>query len=260
MYKRIIIVSKRFEISHSITLILFCSAKEIVEAPPTNPPPTNPPPTNPPPTNPPPTNPPPTNPPPTNPPPTNPPPTNPPPTIPPPTNPPPTSSPFGSLKTLMNGGIRNNGIMFEIETKQAIRLTSIDIHTPLREKIPVTVYTATGGLAGKEQDSSKWNKISSTTVMGNGDHQYTPIVLPIPLVIFAGTKLAFYIDTPSNFIPGPLRYSPAPSDTPTGSIFSEDDSVRIIVGTGNDPYFGTSYPNRIFNGQIHYARYQPISF
>ena len=160
----------------------------------------------------------------------------------------------------MNGGIRNNGIMFEIETKQAIRLTSIDIHTPLREKIPVTVYTATGGLAGKEQDSSKWNKISSTTVMGNGDHQYTPIVLPIPLIIFAGTKLAFYIDTPSNFIPGPLRYSPAPSDTPTGSIFSEDDSVRIIVGTGNDPYFGTSYPNRIFNGQIHYARYQPISF
>ena len=92
----------------------------------------------------------------------------------------------------MNGGIRNNGVMFEIETKRAIRLTAIDIHTPLRETIPVTVYTASGGLAGKEQDSSKWNKIMSTNVMGKGDHKYTQIVVPNPLVISGGTKLAFY--------------------------------------------------------------------
>ena len=146
--------------------------------------------------------------------------------------------------------------MFEIEPKQAIRLTAIDIHTPLRENLPVTLYTTSGGLAGKEQDSSKWNKIFSTIVMGQGDHKYTQIVVPNPLVLLSGTKLAFYIDTPSNFIPGPLRYSPAPSDTPTGSVFKEDDSVKIIVGTGNDPYFGTPYPNRIFNGQIHYAKLQ----
>eukprot|EP00563_Minutocellus_polymorphus_P003417 CAMPEP_0181040006 /NCGR_PEP_ID=MMETSP1070-20121207/10807_1 /TAXON_ID=265543 /ORGANISM="Minutocellus polymorphus, Strain NH13" /LENGTH=805 /DNA_ID=CAMNT_0023117965 /DNA_START=601 /DNA_END=3015 /DNA_ORIENTATION=- len=163
------------------------------------------------------------------------------------TPPPPTPSPMGSLDTLWNGGIRNNGIMFEVEAKRDIRITGIDIHTPLKELIPITVYTS-GTLIGKEQDASQWTKILTSNVMGAGDHKPTPI--SVSTMIRAGQKKSFYIDTPSVFIPGPIRYSP--SNIPTGSVYAEDDSIGILVGTGNDPFFGVSYPNRIFNGAVHY--------
>jgi len=178
------------------------------------------------------------------------PPTMAPPTAAPPTVPPPTENPNGSLKTLMNGGIRNNGVMFEVEAKRTIRITGIDIHTPMKEIIPVFVYTSSGGLAGKQQDSSQWNKIMSTKVMGRGDGNMTP--LDVSTIIRAGQKLSFYIDTPSVFVPGPIRYSP--SNIPTGSVFAENESIGIIVGYGLDPHFGISYPNRIFNGQVRYEK------
>ena len=150
----------------------------------------------------------------------------------------------------MNGGIRNNGIIFEVEAKQTIRITSIDIHTPLTEVIPITVYAMSGSAVGKERDSSQWSKLASGKVLGRGDRVKTNI--PLSQVIRAGSRMAFYCDTPSVFIPGPIRYSP--SQIPTGGVFSEDDSIRIIVGYGLDPFFGESYPNRIFNGGVNYKK------
>ena len=150
----------------------------------------------------------------------------------------------------MNGGIRNNGVIFEVEAKRTIRITSIDIHTPLKEVIPITVYSMSGSAVGKERDSSQWSKVASGKVVGKGDGQKTSV--PVSLVIQAGRRIAFYCDTPSVFIPGPIRYSP--SQIPTGGIFSEDDSIRIIVGYGLDPFFGESYPNRIFNGGVNYEK------
>lgn len=164
------------------------------------------------------------------------------------TAPPPTPVQIGSLSTLWDGGIRNHGIMFMVEAKQDIRITGFDIHTPLKEPIPFTVYTTAGTLVGKEQDASQWNKIATTNVNGAGDKKPTPI--PASTVIRTGRKMAFYIDTPSVFIPGPVRYSP--SDILTGSVYKSDDNISILVGTGNDAFFGPSYPNRIFNGAVHY--------
>ena len=164
------------------------------------------------------------------------------------TAPPPTPVQTGSLSTLWDGGIRNHGIMFMVEAKQDIRITGFDIHTPLMELIPFTFYTTAGTLVGKEQDASQWNKIATTNVMGAGDKKSTPV--PASMVIRTGRKMAFYIDTPSVFIPGPVRYSP--SDILTGSVYKSDDNISILVGTGNDAFFGPSYPNRIFNGAVHY--------
>ena len=148
----------------------------------------------------------------------------------------------------MNGGIRNNGIIFEVDAKRTIRITSIAIHTPLKEAIPITIYAMSGSAAGKERDASQWSKIASGKVFGKGDGLKTNI--PVSLVIQAGRRIAFYCDTPSVFIPGPIRYSP--SNIPTGAVFSEDDNIGIIVGYGLDPFFGESYPNRIFNGGVNY--------
>ena len=164
------------------------------------------------------------------------------------TAPPPTPVQTGSLSTLWDGGIRNHGIMFMVEAKQDIRITGFDIHTPLMELMPFTVYTTAGTLVGKEQDASQWNKIATTNVMGAGDKKSTPV--PASMVIRTGRKMAFYIDTPSVFIPGPVRYSF--SDILTGSVYKSDDNISILVGTGNDAFFGPSYPNRIFNGAVHY--------
>lgn len=127
----------------------------------------------------------------------------------------------------MAGGIRNNGVMFEVEAKRTIRITSIDIHTPVKDEIiPISVYTTSGSAAGKENDSSQWQKIASDKVLGKGDHHSTNV--PVSQVIRAGRTVAFYLDTPSVFIPGPIRYSP--SNIPTGAVYSEDDSISIIVG------------------------------
>ena len=163
----------------------------------------------------------------------------------------PTPVQTGSLDTLWDGGIRNNGIMFMVKAKQDILITGFDIHTPLKELIPVTVYTTTGTLVGKEQDASQWKKIARATVMGAGDKKPTPVPAASTL-ISAGGMMAFYIDTPSVFIPGPLRYSP--SSIPTGSVYADDSSISILVGTGNDAFFGPSHPNRIFNGAVHYKK------
>lgn len=178
------------------------------------------------------------------------PPTPSPPTPVPPTIPPPTEDPNGSLATLMNGGIRNNGVMFEVEAKRTVRITSIDFHTPLKETIPVTLYTTSGTAVGKERDSTQWKWLASDKVLGQGDHRKTNV--PVSQVIRAGRKMAFYLDTPSVFIPGPIRYSP--SNIPTGGVFSQDDSISILVGYGNDPFFGEAYPNRILNGGVNYEK------
>ena len=178
------------------------------------------------------------------------PPTPAPPTPVPPTVPPPTEDPTGSLATSMNGGIRNNGVMFEVEAKRTVRIASIDFHTPLKEMIPVTVYTTSGTAVGKERDSTQWKWLASDKVLGQGDHRKTSVA--VDQVIRAGRKVAFYLDTPSVFIPGPIRYSP--SNIPTGGVFSQDDSISILVGYGLDPFFGESYPNRIFNGGVNYEK------
>jgi hypothetical protein len=166
------------------------------------------------------------------------------------TSPPPTQVQTASLDTSWDGGIRNNGITFMIQAKEDIHVTGIDIHTPLRQLIPVSVYTTVGTLVGKERDASKWNKIASTKVMGAGDNTPTPI--SISTSIEAGQKISFYIDTPSTFKPGPVRYSP--SIIPTGGVYAYDDNISILVGTGNDAFFGNSYPNRIFNGAVRYEK------
>ena len=92
----------------------------------------------------------------------------------------------------------------------------------------MTVYTSASPAAGKERDQTQWKWIASDKVLGQGDHRKTNV--PVSQVIRAGRRMAFYLDTPSVFIPGPIRYSP--SNTPTGGIFSDDDSASIIVGFG----------------------------
>ena len=162
----------------------------------------------------------------------------------------PTEDPNGSLTTLMNGGIRNNGVIFEVRAKRDVRITSIDFHTPLLETIPLSVYTTSGTAVGKERDLTQWQLVAYDEVLGQGDHRKTNV--SVDKVIRAGRRVAFYLDTPSVFIPGPIRYSP--SNIPTGGVYSQDKSVSILVGYGMDPYFGESYPNRIFNGGVNYEK------
>ena len=71
----------------------------------------------------------------------------------------------------------------------------------------MTVYTSASPAAGKERDQTQWKWIASDKVLGQGDHRKTNV--PVSQVIRAGRRMAFYLDTPSVFIPGPIRYSPS---------------------------------------------------
>ena len=147
------------------------------------------------------------------------------------------------LTTLFAGGNGQAGNMIQIQASQDIIVTSFDIHTYSNLNVHVYIYSKPGTFVGFEHDMSAWTEICDTRVDGQGSPN--PTNIPADAVtavrVEAGETHSFYITLTDSSI----RYT-------NGIITTDDGVIRFFRSSGNKYPFGADYPNRIWNGVVHY--------
>ena len=171
----------------------------------------------------------------------------------------PTPSPTSSKKlatkmlfTTMEGENGGYGNMFDIVSTSldVITIHSLFFHTRSRDpSLQVHVYTKPGSHENSEKDD--WLQIVDTRVEGRGYLAFTEI----PERDFSSVEIkpkqtqAFYITLKSPDI----RYSNAKVDA-FNQVFKYNGELQVLVGSGlGKEYFGTSFPSRVFNGEVRYS-------
>jgi len=152
------------------------------------------------------------------------------------------------IKTTFMEGSGSYGNMFDIVVHRDMIITSFDIHTDM--ECSVEVWTRTGSYMNYTRSSSGWTKIVDTNIEGQG--RGVPTMIPhedcTPVTLTSNSVQAFFITLHSSN----LRYSR--TSLPSGSVYSENDDLDILVGNGFYNYsFGHHFfESRIWNGQINY--------
>lgn len=156
------------------------------------------------------------------------------------------------LETTFDGGFGQDGIMFNVLPKEAIAVNGFDLHLIDTNETSVRIYTKEGSFAGSENQPEKWTLVANTTVVGSGINLATRVVLDkeATLHLTKDTLRAFYIDVASSNGRG-LRYTRGSETTSTPSSSSNEDLI-IFQGVGVSSNFGSTFPNRVWNGALHY--------
>ena len=154
-----------------------------------------------------------------------------------------------SIETTYKGGNGSYGCIFDIVAKNAIVITSLDIHTRLTKSTLVTVNTSKGG---QDVKSQSWGvPIFNAKVDGQGTSKRTslPKELFTAIYLMPGDVQAFYVtlDSPD------LRYTNGIS---VGRSYASNDDLSIMEGTGVGSYndFSKLITPRVFNGVVHYEK------
>lgn len=73
-----------------------------------------------------------------------------------------------SLYTTLWSNTKSKGIMFDISTNAKITLSNISIHLPGTHLQTISIYIKSGTMIGAEFDSTQWQLINTTQLMGAG--------------------------------------------------------------------------------------------
>lgn len=73
-----------------------------------------------------------------------------------------------SLYTTLWSNAKSKGIMFDISTNTKITLSNISIHLPGTYLQTISIYLKSGSMVGHEFDSTQWQLINTTQLMGAG--------------------------------------------------------------------------------------------
>ena len=161
-----------------------------------------------------------------------------------PTDSPPTSNEIVSTFANGNGSAGN---CFDVVSKTTVRITGIDIHTVSTSTVSVEVWTKSGSHVGYENSPDMWQQIASTSVMGQGLGNRTPIPRQSlqPFEIRPSQRQAFYVTLTTRDI----RYS---DHLGLGQIGVANSDLELYVGTGQRYPFGEIYTPRLWNGALTY--------
>lgn len=158
-----------------------------------------------------------------------------------------------SLETTWEGGVKNNGAMFDIVAKADIKVSGFFINTPSTENIGFEIYSISGGHRGNEQMSAAWTLVASAQITGAGEGLPTVIgseYFSQDVTLLSRQMTGFYItmkEAPE------LRYTPV-GDKRTGDIFNANADLAILIGTGNVYPFADYWTERMINLGVLYER------
>ncbi|MCL2818659.1 MAG: hypothetical protein FWD41_02905 [Actinomycetia bacterium] len=162
-----------------------------------------------------------------------------------------------SLTTTLDGGNRNDGIMFDIAAKKPLTLISLDCFIVQDSEGEVTgpatvsIYYKPGTHLDAITDPTPWTVVGTVDV-SPGAVPPTPIPIDLSSITLAqGDTAALYITVEESSLDEFLvEYTDAPV---LDAVFVEDDALQILTGTGLQYLFNESYYQpRVFNGTIHY--------
>lgn len=152
------------------------------------------------------------------------------------------------LETTFVGGSGHDGIMFDVLPKDDLRVNGFDLHLFDANETDVRIYTKMGSFSGSENQPDEWILVADMTVTGKGINIATKLVLDheTSLHLAKDTLQAFYIVVDNG---RGLRYT---RGTLTGNPASSNDNLTIFEGVGVASEFGSVFPNRVWNGALHY--------
>jgi hypothetical protein len=182
----------------------------------------------------------------------------------------------GVLPTTLVNDTTHDGSMFDLTASTELVLQGLDVHfsdagnpAPCGAACSVTeveLYSLAGGHAGFEATSTAWTLVGSvqhTTATAPGVAQ--PLDLPLGLEMdpadypHAPAKYGLYVTNtgPTNSVTL-LPNEPMLLTDGLGSYTSGD--LTFDQGSGNTYPFGAFTAPRTFNGSVHYATYEGLSY
>jgi hypothetical protein len=178
----------------------------------------------------------------------------------------PSSTPTVSLaptpdkpKELVSTFATNNGSsgnMFDLVAKKAIEVKELDVHSAYTSTYTAKVYikSTLGTYMGVDKNSSAWTEIGSASVSGKGAGKRTPLPVNMfdPVKILTGNKQAFYV----TFTSWGMRYTNGYGSV--GEVYTQDDNLQLLKGSGKAYPFGGTYTIRIWNGAIRYSLFNVV--
>ena len=159
-----------------------------------------------------------------------------------------------TFTTQFGGDERSGGNIFEIVAKtKPIAVTGLSINIDNGTgKIKVEARPGPGRVVDLNDDG--WIVINSFPgVTGQGRNKLTSLPdFDVPVLIPAGTKLAFYVTTSPDYAPGGIWSNMGSS---LGSAYASNDDLEVAEGyaaESADGHITWTYPRR-WNGAIRYS-------
>jgi len=147
-----------------------------------------------------------------------------------PTNKNPTSS-AGTLVTIDGDRSANYqstiGIMFEVEARENVGITSFSTFTGSSTKTWTEVWTRDGSYEGKTTDNSGWDKIYFGKSQQQGLFAPTEITLTSPVYIQKGSTASFYLVSPG-------KIKSLESNVKEGKAIAQNGSITLFAGAALD--------------------------
>jgi len=148
-----------------------------------------------------------------------------------PTNMDPKSSSAGTLVTIdgdRSADYKNAiGVMFDIEAREDVGITSFSTFTGSTSKTWTEVWTRDGSYRGNTADNSGWEKIYFEKSQQRGTAAPIEVTLKTPVYIQQGETASFYIVSPG-------KITNVESDVKEGKSIAQDDSIKLYAGIALD--------------------------
>jgi hypothetical protein len=163
----------------------------------------------------------------------------------------------GELTTLFaaNNGFAGN--MFDVETKgKKLRVHSLDVNVDTFEPITVDVWFRVGSYQGHESDAYDWKFLGTDALASSAGANNPTRVSLRPFVLQPNTTYGIYVHLASHDPNGQtLRYT-------NGSDEFENVHMKVTagVGKGAEAFDGATFPDRTWNGTLHYTVVPRIRF
>ena len=152
----------------------------------------------------------------------------------------------GPLSTAYNQNNGQDGIMFDVVALTSIEITNFDINCG-GVNHNFEIYYRPGTHVGFENNPAGWNLIGAANNVNGPVNVATPIPAVFSVVLCAGDVGAFYVTSTGA---GSIDYTNGAAAT--GNILAADANLQILIGTGKDYPFGTSFNPRSPNITAHY--------
>lgn len=149
-----------------------------------------------------------------------------------------------AMTTTFAGGNSQGGNFFNIEVKQDIAVTGLEINAGAGD-VSVEVYYYAGSYSGVMSNPSAWTLLIATTVVSAGSGSGTPVEFYSPVPLSSGSH-AFYVTRTDGAY---LIYTNGAAEN---SVQVEDPYVKILQGRGVVYPFGGTFVPRIWNGILKY--------
>jgi len=159
------------------------------------------------------------------------------------------SSVSGEVGTTFASNKSQAGNMFDIFSKRDLTIKSMDIHTKSTEAVYVQVYKKKtfGSFYRDKRNSAAWQLITSKSVVGKGLGNRTPIGdMTASIYVASNSIQGLYVTLTTEAL---LMTSAAT----TGSIYSSNTDLNILVGVSSRYAFGRNSDGNLWNGFLYYS-------